>query len=122
MHSSLVLKVHVNRDKVTWPGAIIKKTGEGMPNYDNNKVKGTLFITIDVKFPRGTFSDEIQEGERNTHTHTQTHTHTHTQHTHTHTHTHTNTQTHTNTHTHTPPTELIRLLEQESEQTVYNGL
>ena len=54
--------MHVARDKVTWPGAIIKKTGEGMPNYDNNLVKGTLFISVDVDFPRGALSDEKKEG------------------------------------------------------------
>lgn len=56
------LQVHISRDKVTWPGAIIKKAGEGMPNYDNNLVKGTLFVTVDVEFPRGVLSDEKQEG------------------------------------------------------------
>lgn len=55
-------QVHVSRDKVTWPGAIIKKTGEGMPNYDNNLVKGTLYITVDVDFPRGALSDDKKEG------------------------------------------------------------
>lgn len=50
--------VSLSRSKVTWPGAMIQKTGEGMPNYDNNKVRGTLFITVDVDFPRGAFSDE----------------------------------------------------------------
>lgn len=57
-----VLQVHVSRDKVTWPGAIIKKTGEGMPNYDNNLVKGTLYITVDVDFPRGALSEDKKEG------------------------------------------------------------
>ena len=52
----------MSRDKVTWPGAIIKKTGEGMPNYDNNLVKGTLYITVDVDFPRGILSDDKKEG------------------------------------------------------------
>ena len=52
----------MSRDKVTWPGAIIKKSGEGMPNYDNNLVKGTLYITVDVDFPRGTLSDDKKEG------------------------------------------------------------
>ena len=47
---------------MTWPGAIIKKAGEGMPNYDNNLVKGTLYITVDVDFPRGTLSDDKKEG------------------------------------------------------------
>ena len=56
------MQVHVQRDKVTWPGAKIQKSGEGMPNYDNNKQRGTLYITVDVKFPRGAFSAEKQEG------------------------------------------------------------
>jgi len=47
---------------VTWPGAKIQKQGEGMPNYDNNQRKGILYITFDVDFPRGTFSDEEEEG------------------------------------------------------------
>ena len=55
-------QVHVKRDKVTWPGAIIQKNGEGMPNYDNNKVRGTLFITVDVEFPRGTLPEDTREG------------------------------------------------------------
>ena len=53
----------MKREKVTWPGAIIQKAGEGMPNYDNNNIRGTLYITIDVDFPRGTFSLEDQESE-----------------------------------------------------------
>jgi DnaJ family protein B protein 11 len=56
--------VTLHREKVTWPGAIIKKPGEGMPNYDDNTRRGSLFITIDVDFPRGTFSDEDKEGGR----------------------------------------------------------
>jgi len=52
----------VKREKVTWPGAKIQKQGEGMPNYDNNQRKGILYITFDVDFPRGTFSDEEKEG------------------------------------------------------------
>lgn len=58
-----MLQVPVSRDKVTWPGAIIKKAGEGMPNYDNNLVKGTLFITVDVDFPRGSLTDDKREGK-----------------------------------------------------------
>ena len=61
-NGSPVLQVHVSRDKVTWPGAIIKKAGEGMPNYDNNLVKGTLYITVDVDFPRGALSDDKKDG------------------------------------------------------------
>ena len=57
-----LLQVPVERKKVTWPGAIIQKPREGMPNYDNNKLKGTLFITVDVEFPRGSFEGAKMEG------------------------------------------------------------
>ena len=50
--------VPVRRDKVTWPGARMRKAGEGMPLYDNNSVRGTLFITFDVEFPKRELSDE----------------------------------------------------------------
>ena len=33
-----------------------------MPNYDNNLVKGTLYITVDVDFPRGVLTEEKREG------------------------------------------------------------
>ncbi|XP_031567043.1 dnaJ homolog subfamily B member 11-like [Actinia tenebrosa] len=46
-------KVHITREKFTWPGARIKKKGEGMPSYENNHEKGDLHITFDVEFPRG---------------------------------------------------------------------
>ena len=52
----------ISRDKVTWPGAMIMKKGEGMPNYENNLRKGDLFVTFDVNFPRGSFSDKDKEG------------------------------------------------------------
>ena len=52
----------MKREKVTWPGAIIQKPGEGMPNYDNNKLRGNLYITIDVEFPRGSLPEETREG------------------------------------------------------------
>ncbi len=48
------------QDDMAW--AIIQKTGEGMPNYDNNKMKGTLYVTMDVEFPRGSLSEETREG------------------------------------------------------------
>ena len=31
----------MSREKVTWPGARIQKKGEGMPNDENNMMKGT---------------------------------------------------------------------------------
>ncbi|XP_059473047.1 dnaJ homolog shv [Neocloeon triangulifer] len=54
-------KVTVSRDKVTWPGARIRKKGEGMPNYENNNLHGTLFITFDVEFPKTELSTEDKE-------------------------------------------------------------
>lgn len=54
-------KIKIVRDKITWPGARMRKKEEGMPNYENNNIKGTLFITFDVEFPkRGLTTDERQ--------------------------------------------------------------
>lgn len=53
--------VKVNREKVTWPGAKVRKSGEGMPNYENNNQKGSLYITFDVEFPRSELSAEDKE-------------------------------------------------------------
>lgn len=52
----------MTRDKVTWPGATVMKKNEGMPNYENNLKKGNLYIVFDIKFPRGTYSSEDQQG------------------------------------------------------------
>jgi len=49
--------VHVSREKITWPGARIRKKGEGMPNYENNNLFGTMYITFDVAFPKGEVSE-----------------------------------------------------------------
>lgn len=54
--------VAITRDKVTWPGARIRKKGEGMPNYDNNNLQGTLYITFDVDFPKNELSEQDKEG------------------------------------------------------------
>jgi len=51
-------EVQIKRDKITWPGARMRKPGEGMPNYENNNLKGTLFITFDVEFPKGELNQE----------------------------------------------------------------
>lgn len=51
----------VTREKITWPGARIRKKGEGMPNYDNNNLQGTLYITFDVEFPKEDFSENEKE-------------------------------------------------------------
>lgn len=57
-------KVTVTRDKVTWPGARIRKKNEGMPNYENNNLKGILYITFDVEFPKQELSDDDKESLR----------------------------------------------------------
>ena len=57
-----MFQVHITREKITWPGATIKKSGEGMPSYDNNNLFGDLYITFDVQFPRGTLEHEEKEG------------------------------------------------------------
>jgi len=54
-------KVRVSREKPLWSGARIRKKGEGMRNYDNNNLKGTLYITFDVAFPKEEFSAEEKE-------------------------------------------------------------
>lgn len=54
-------KVTISRDKITWPGARIRKKGEGMPNYENNNLHGTLYITFDVEFPKTELSDSDKE-------------------------------------------------------------
>lgn len=54
----------MSREKVTWPGARIRKKGEGMPNYENNNLHGTLYITFDVDFPKTEFNAEQKESIR----------------------------------------------------------
>lgn len=54
-------KVQVSREKVTWPGARIRKKGEGMPNYENNNLFGTLYITFDIEFPKGEIAADDKE-------------------------------------------------------------
>lgn len=53
--------VTIKRDKITWPGARIKKTGEGLPQYDRNTVFGDLYVTIDVDFPKSELDNEQRE-------------------------------------------------------------
>ncbi len=61
-------KVQVQREKVTWPGARIRKKGEGMPNYENNNLFGVLYITFDVDFPKNDLSEEDKKGKDKPHT------------------------------------------------------
>ncbi|XP_076647394.1 dnaJ heat shock protein family member shriveled [Halictus rubicundus] len=58
-------KVTIQRDKITKPGARIRKKGEGMPNYDNNNLHGTLCITFDVAFPETEFTNTQKEEIKN---------------------------------------------------------
>lgn len=58
-------KITIERQKITWPGARIRKKNEGMPNYENNNVKGVLYITFDVEFPKSELSEEDKEVVRN---------------------------------------------------------
>ncbi|XP_054014551.1 dnaJ homolog shv [Hylaeus anthracinus] len=58
-------KVSIQRDKITKPGARIRKKGEGMPNYDNNNLHGTLYITFDVAFPDTEFTSTQKEEIKN---------------------------------------------------------
>ncbi|KAI1719951.1 dnaJ domain-containing protein [Ditylenchus destructor] len=54
-------KVHISRDKVTWPAARIRKKDEGMPSLTDNNVRGLLYVTFDVEFPRGEFTSEQKQ-------------------------------------------------------------
>lgn len=56
-------KVKIVREKITWPGAKIKKKGEGMPNYENNNKRGDLYITFDIDFPKTELTPEQKESK-----------------------------------------------------------
>ncbi|KAJ8283021.1 hypothetical protein COCON_G00055400 [Conger conger] len=53
-------KVHIVRDRITKPGAKLWKKGEGLPNFDNNNIRGSLIVTFDVEFPK----DQLDEKEK----------------------------------------------------------
>ena len=59
-------QVTVTRDKITWPGARIRKKNEGMPNYENNNQFGTLYVTFDVAFPKGELTSGTFQLKNNT--------------------------------------------------------
>ena len=61
-----LLQVNIVRDKVTFPGAKIKKKDEGMPHYDNNHEKGDLYVTFDIAFPKGELPTETKNGSTST--------------------------------------------------------
>uniref|UniRef100_A0A8R1IA07 DnaJ homolog dnj-20 n=1 Tax=Caenorhabditis japonica TaxID=281687 RepID=A0A8R1IA07_CAEJA len=50
--------VNISRDKVTWPGARLRKRDEGMPSLEDNNKRGMLIVTFDVDFPKTEFSPE----------------------------------------------------------------
>lgn len=54
-------QVRVQRERVTWPGARIKKSKEGMPTFEDNNSKGDLYITFDVEFPKGELKAEEKD-------------------------------------------------------------
>lgn len=56
-------KIIIERNNITQPGAFIRKKGEGMPNYDNNNLHGSLIITIDIQFPKINFTTEDKDGK-----------------------------------------------------------
>lgn len=55
-------KIVIERDTITWPGAKIRKKGEGMANYENNNLHGNLIVTIDIQFPKNNISNQDKEG------------------------------------------------------------
>ena len=57
-----LLQVKINREQITWPGARIKKKGEGLPSNENYNLRGNLIITFDVEFPRGELSAADKAG------------------------------------------------------------
>lgn len=62
-HLSSVKKVHILRDKITKPGARMWKKGEGLPNFDNINIRGSLIITFDVDFPQTQLDEQQKDGE-----------------------------------------------------------
>ncbi|XP_017475828.1 PREDICTED: dnaJ homolog subfamily B member 11 [Rhagoletis zephyria] len=54
-------QVSITREKITSPGARIRKKGEGMSNYENNNLQGNLYITFDVEFPKKDLDDSEKE-------------------------------------------------------------
>lgn len=51
------------RDKVTKPGARMWKKGEGLPNFDNINIRGSLIITFDVEFPQTQMDEKQKNGK-----------------------------------------------------------
>lgn len=51
------------RDKITKPGARMWKKGEGLPNFDNINIRGSLIISFDVEFPQTQLDEQQKDGE-----------------------------------------------------------
>lgn len=64
----MVPQVLISRDKITKPGARLWKKGEGLPNFDNNNIRGSLIVTFDVDFPKEQLDDQQKDGKRASHT------------------------------------------------------
>lgn len=58
-------RVLIKRDKITWPGAKIRKQGEGLPHHEQNTLFGDLYVTIDIDFPRTELNEEQRETVKN---------------------------------------------------------
>jgi len=54
-------KTTVKRDVVTSPGTVVQIPQEGMVSYENNHVKGDMFVTFDVEFPDGKLPASAKE-------------------------------------------------------------
>ncbi|KAL7060207.1 hypothetical protein AAHC03_09833 [Spirometra sp. Aus1] len=54
-------KVKIERTDITWPGSVLRIPKEGIPNFERNNVRGSLFVTFDVVFPR---NRALKEEER----------------------------------------------------------
>ena len=39
------------------------KKGEGLPNFDNINIRGSLIITFDVEFPQTQLDEQQKDGE-----------------------------------------------------------
>ena len=59
---SSMYQVHIVRDKITKPGARLWKKGEGLPNFDNINIRGSLIITFDVDFPQTQLDEQQKDG------------------------------------------------------------
>ncbi|CAB1328622.1 unnamed protein product, partial [Coregonus sp. 'balchen'] len=52
---------HLDGHKITKPGARLWKKGEGLPNFDNNNIRGSLIVSFDIEFPQTQLDDNQKE-------------------------------------------------------------